>query len=115
MTHDIPLRRRIEIATWSFAVSLFVLGDLITTYVGFHFGAVEGNALPATAIDAVGPWSLLILKATVVGVAFVMWRFFPQVFGDELRVVRPVVPASLGVIGSYAVLSNAVVLHYLVF
>lgn len=91
----------LERALWSSAVLLFVVGDLLTTGLGFAAGAIEANPLPRmvlTQFDSV----------SMVGAFMVLWKGSVVAFFGYLYVVTPR-PHRLGIPIGLTVLGLAVV------
>ncbi|ADB63897.1 hypothetical protein Htur_5009 (plasmid) [Haloterrigena turkmenica DSM 5511] len=88
---------------WILALVLFGVGDLVTTiYFIAEFGAVETHPIGGPAIDALGFWALVPLKALAVGVCYGLYRLAPREYAIG-------VPIELILLGGYLSVWNTVV------
>lgn len=88
----------LEYALWVL-VAFSLLGDVVTTFVGLHFGLAESNPIARTAIDGYGLLGMLGLKAFAVGVGLACRPLLPVAY-------RPIVPAGLAAPWTAAVVLN---------
>ncbi|QLD84263.1 hypothetical protein HWV23_00585 [Natronomonas halophila] len=89
---------------WGIAVLCFGAGDVVTTAVGLRLtGVVELQPLAAYLFEYSAVGSMLVLKATVFGGCYVVWRRTPQPYCVG-------VPLGLAVLGTLIVVWNLRVL-----
>jgi len=89
---------------WLFAVVFFGIGDLVTTAVGLTVGSsAEANPVVALLVQRYGVTVLLPLKATLLGVIYGLWRWFPLPY-------PAVVPFALALLGVVVTVWNTGVL-----
>ena len=63
---------------WTVAILTYVVGDLVTTFVGVRYtGLVEGSPLPAALLAEFGFGALVGLKAVSVVPFVLLWRVVP--------------------------------------
>lgn len=68
-----------EPAVWTAAFLFFVGGDLLTTFVGLQFSAIEEmGPIAAILLTAFGFEALLLLKFLAIGVFVVFWWCVPS-------------------------------------
>jgi hypothetical protein len=60
------IRWRAFIKAARYTILFYVIGDLISTWLGLRVGAKEGNLLPAYCLEHFGIWSLVVLKFIIV-------------------------------------------------
>lgn len=59
----------------------FVVGDLITTYLGLYLypnRIVEDNAIPAVMINEFGLWSLIPIKIVIFSLFYLLYKISPN-------------------------------------
>ena len=79
---------------WFLAVIFFVITDLVTTmYAITYTPIIEGNPLPATAIDRYGVWILPLIKGIFTGGMYGFYRIIP----DPYRIGIPIGLVSIGI------------------
>lgn len=84
-----------EFELWSLAIVFFVVGDVITTGLGYRMpGVVEASPLPAALLAEVGLVALFALKVVAVTCAYLVWTAVPR----EYAVAIPVAIALLGLL-----------------
>lgn len=82
---------------WIVALAFFVVGDVVTTGIGYRMdGVVEASPLPAILLAHFGILALLVLKFAVVGCCYVLWVYVPR----EYAVGIPLGMALLGVLST---------------
>jgi len=70
---------------WVYALLMYVVGDLVTTFVGLQYTPLtEIGPLPAALLSEFGFGSLVVTKLVFVGLFALLWRVAPR-------------PASVGV------------------
>ncbi|WP_280538012.1 hypothetical protein [Halopenitus sp. POP-27] len=80
---------------WIAAVSLFVVGDLLTTGVGVRYGSiVEAGPVAAPLLSAHGFWMMLPLKAAALAIGAGLYVAVPRPYD----VGAPLGLAAVGVI-----------------
>lgn len=85
--------RRTEVRLWLVAVTLFGIGDLVTTTVGISVaGAREIGPLTAVLLDQYGFVSMVVSKSLVLGAFYLVWKRTPR----EYRLGVPLGLAALG-------------------
>lgn len=83
-----------HVVAWVAAVLLFGFGDVVTTVVGIELlGAVEGNALPAAALETWGIWVLVPFKLGALGAFALVYHYSPRLY-------RTGIPIGLAVLGA---------------
>lgn len=91
-------------ALWAISAVFFVVGDLVTTSVGFMMGnVVEVGPLVAPVIRSHGIGVMIPLKVAAVGLCYLLWRATPS--PHDLGV-----PLGLATLGVLVTGWNAVVL-----
>ena len=96
-------RPRLELRLWGLALLLFGVGDLVTTvYFIAEFGAIETHPIGGPAIDALGFWALVPLKAIAFGVCYGLYRLSPREYAVG-------VPIGLILLGAYLSVWNTVI------
>lgn len=82
---------------WALALVFFVVGDVLTTGIGYRMdGVVEASPLPALLLAQFGLVALVGLKLLVVGCCYLLWVAVPR----EYAVGIPLGMALLGVIST---------------
>lgn len=82
---------------WLVALIFFVVGDVVTTGIGYRMeGVVEASPLPAMLLANFGLIALLGLKVLVVGICYLLWVSVPR----EYAVGIPLGMALLGVLST---------------
>lgn len=82
---------------WSLAIVFFVVGDVLTTGLGYRTaGVVEASPLPAVLLAEFGLFALVALKAVAVGVAFAVWLAIPREYAGGI----PIAIVLLGVLAT---------------
>ena len=85
------------IELWAVALVFFVVGDVVTTGIGYRMeGVVEASPLPAMLLAQFGLIALLGLKLLVVGICYLLWVSVPR----EYAVGIPLGMALLGVVST---------------
>lgn len=86
-----------EVELWSLAIVFFVVGDVVTTGLGYRMpGVVEASPLPAALLAEFGLVALLALKVVAVAGAYLVWTAIPR----EYAVGIPLAIALLGVLAT---------------
>lgn len=89
---------------WALTLVFFVVGDLLTTWIGLSGGGVaEVGPLVGPLLDQYGLLAMLPLKAVAVGACYLLWRVTPDPYSVG-------VPLGLGVFGVLVTGWNAGVL-----
>lgn len=89
---------------WALALLLFVVGDVVTTGIGYRMeGVVEASPLPAILLSHFGVIALLGLKVLVVGVCYLLWVLVPREYAVGI-------PLGMALLGGVATGWNATVL-----
>lgn len=89
---------------WALALLLFVVGDVVTTGIGYRMeGVVEASPLPAILLAHFGVIALLGLKLLVVGVCYLLWVAVPREYAVGI-------PLGMALLGGIATGWNATVL-----
>lgn len=64
---------------WGAVVLFFGVGDVVTTGAGLASGvAAEAGPVVARAIAHLGLPGMVLLKAAVIGIAYLAWRLLPE-------------------------------------
>lgn len=93
----------LERGLWIAAIALFGVGDLVTTvYFIVEFGAVETHPVGGPAIDALGFWALVPLKAIAFAVCYGLYRLAPREYAVG-------VPIGLILLGGYLSVWNTAI------
>jgi hypothetical protein len=89
---------------WALALLLFVVGDVVTTGIGYRMeGVFEASPLPAMLLAQFGVLALLGLKVAVVGVCYLMWIAVPREYAVGI-------PLGMALLGGVATGWNTTVL-----
>ena len=93
----------LERRLWILAIALFGVGDLATTvYFIVEFGAVETHPIGGPAIDVLGFWALVPLKAIGIAVCYGLYRLAPREYAVG-------VPIGLILLGGYLSAWNTII------
>ena len=94
---------RVERSLWIVALLLFGVGDLVTTvYFIVEAGAVETHPIGGPAIDLLGFWALVPLKAIAVVICYGLYRLAPREYAVG-------VPIGLILLGGYLSAWNTII------
>ena len=89
---------------WLLALVLFVVGDVVTTGIGYQMeGVVEASPLPAILLSHFGVLALLGLKVLVVGCCYLLWVAVPREYAVGI-------PLGMALLGGVATGWNTTVL-----
>ncbi len=94
----IPAGDGLERVLWG-VVALSLIGDVVTTVVGLHFGLAEANPIARGAVDGWGVVGLFALKAGAVGIGLCCRPLLEPAY-------RPIVPAGLAIPWTVATVAN---------
>lgn len=106
-TVDVPRYGAVAVAAWVAAVLLYGFGDTGTTIVSLELGGLEASPVPRMFLEALGYAGLVLNKALVIGLCWLVWRFYPSVGGIGPDPFRLAVPALLAARGVWLVVHNA--------
>jgi len=80
-------------ALWATAAGTFLVGDVVTTYVGINrYGATEGNPVAEGILGLGGAAGMVAAKAVVMGASYASTRLVEE----EYRELAPIMLATLG-------------------
>lgn len=98
------MKPTIDATAWFAAVTLFAVGDVVTTAYGLHLtGVVEAHPVSSIVLGLSGVGGMLIAKAAVLTVAYALSRYVDPT-------LRAYVPASLAWFGGLIVTTNLFVI-----
>jgi len=89
---------------WAVAVLFFVVGDVVTTGIGYRMqGVVEASPVPAILLANFGIVALLGLKLVVVACCYLLWITVPRQYAIGI-------PLGMALLGAVATGWNTTVL-----
>lgn len=90
--------RRSHTELWLVAFLAFVVGDSVTTAVGLSVGAVEGNPVAATVLDAAGLPGMVLLKGAIVLALYGLYLGYDRATATDVTAEAAVLLAGLGLV-----------------
>lgn len=94
-----------------FGLIIYGAGDVFSTALGFHYGAVESNPATLSILSQFGMMGFVLVKIAVVTGVYGVYRLFPIAFPDKFALTGQTAVASIiTVMGCFVVLNNTYII-----
>lgn len=110
LTFTLPLGYdRTERVAWGVALVMYGLADVVGTIgVLEHARGFEEKVIVWIFVEHLGYAGLFVNKIAAIGLAYLIWRYYPDPWGVGVRPFRLVVPALLAGRGVHLAIIHAV-------
>lgn len=111
---SLPTYAALSTAAWIAAIALYAVGDTGTSVLSMQLGGIETSPIPLWFYEQLGYVGLVVNKLLVVGVCWLVWRYYPSIGGVGPDPYRLFIPLIMTGRGAWLVHNNASVITALV-